>query len=109
MLILNRNLQPYEVMTCRLTGKMIVYGDYYYEDTDDNTVVLAREYHKLKDKAIQNKPEFQEALNKAKSEQAYKKMLADAEKAFLNETILDKEIAHNGQVCKTGLSEWEDK
>lgn len=109
MLILNRNLQPYEVMTCKLTGKMIVYGDYYYEDTDDNTVVLAREYHKLKQKAVENKPEFQEQLNKAKSEQEYKNMLIEAERAFLNETILDREIAHNGSVCKTGLSEWEDE
>lgn len=109
MLILNRNLTPYEVMTCKLTGNLIVYGDYYYEDTEDNTVVLAREYDKLKKKSIASLPQYQELLLKAQNEQEYRQALDQAQRDYLNQTILNKEIARNGTISSNGIKEWEDK
>lgn len=97
MLMLHRMVDPFEVRKCDISGEMIVYGDFYYEDTEDGVTVKATEYKKLKDEMINNRFD-RTLLNKAQSDAEYKQMLKKAEQEFLKSTILDRPIMKNGQV-----------
>jgi hypothetical protein len=109
MLVLQRNLTPGEVRTCKLTGQMIVYGDYYYQDTDDpNLYVLAREYNKLK-RQIEEETFDYTLLEKAQNEKEYREYLKMAEQEYLNDNILSMEIAKNGQIENSILKEGDIK
>lgn len=107
MLILNRNLTPGEVRTCKLSGEMIIYGDYYYQDTDDpNLYIKASEYHKLKREEEERKFDYS-LLEQAKNELEYKNYLQRAEQQLLSETILKKEILVNGKVKNISITKEE--
>lgn len=95
MFILNRMIYPNEVRKCSLTGKMIVYGDYYLHDDTDNVDVLYREYHRLKKERIENTWDYSE-LNKMQSLADYKEALRQAEREVLTASILDRPIFENG-------------
>ena len=46
MLILKQVTQPYEVLKCKISNQMIIYGDFYYEDNEDGTIVKYEVYKK---------------------------------------------------------------
>ena len=102
MLILDRMIHPYEVRTCALTGSMIVYGDYFYEDNTDGICVLAREYIKLK-RARQKESFDYSLLSQAQSEKEYANMLKQAEKEMLQMNLLSRPIIDNGELKESGV------
>lgn len=98
MLVLYRNLTPGEVRTCKLSGKMIVYGDYYYQDTEDSSLYIkATEYHKLEKERKEQTFDYT-LLAQAQNEKEYREYLSRAEKEYLTETILDNPVIKNGQI-----------
>lgn len=103
MLLLARNLTPGEVRTCRLSRKMIVYGDYYYQDTEDkNLYIKATEYHKLEKQAKIDAFDYSK-LEQAQSEKEYRDYMVRAQQEYLTSTILSKEIIKNGEIQNTDL------
>ena len=98
MLMLQRNLTPGEVRTCKLSGKMIVYGDFYYQDTENpNYYVKATEYNKLKKENRERSFDYSR-LENAETQAEYQQYLIEAQMEFLNQNILNQEIIHNGQI-----------
>lgn len=105
MLILNRNLTPGEVRTCKLSNEMIIYGDYYYQDTEDcNLYIKASAYHKLKKEEEARKFKYS-LLEQAQNEIEYKEYLKRAEQELLTATILKKEILVNGDIRNISIEE----
>lgn len=102
MLILNRMIHPFEVRTCRLSGEMIVYGDYFYEDDEDGIVIKASVYKQLQKEAREDSFDYT-LLNQAKSEREYKELVKKAEQNYLKQTILDRKICENGVIKDSGL------
>lgn len=103
MLILNRMIHPFEVRTCRMTGEMIVYGDYFYEDDEDGIVIKASEYKKLQKEAKKDAFDYT-LLNQAKSEKEYKEIIKKAEQSYLKQSILDRKVCENGVIKDSGLA-----
>lgn len=103
MLILNRMIHPFEVRTCRISGEMIIYGDFYYEDDEDGVVIKASVYKKLQQEAREDAFDYT-LYNQAKSEKEYKEMIKKAEQHYLKQTILDRKICENGVIKDSGLS-----
>lgn len=97
MLILKRNIWPYEVIKCRMSDELIVYGDYYYEDDDDGLIVKATIYRKTLMDARKLAFDYT-LLEQSKSEQEYKNAVKRAEKDYLRATILDRKVADQGEV-----------
>lgn len=98
MLILKRMIYPYEVLKCHMTGEMIVYGDFYYEDDEDKTIVKATAYNKLKKEAREMSFDYS-LLQKAQNQKEYNEMVKRAQRDYLNATILDRPIFDQGH-CK---------
>lgn len=102
MLILKQINQPYEVRTCKISGEMIKYGDFFYEDDVDGVCVLASVYKKMQDQRRKESFDYSE-LNRCQSEIEYQNYIKRAEKEFLHASILDREIIDNGRIQPTGL------
>lgn len=98
MLILKRMIYPYEVLKCHMTDEMIVYGDFYYEDDEDNTIVKATAYNKLKQEARERSFDYT-LLQHAQSQKEYNELVKRAQRDYLNATILDRPIFDQGH-CK---------
>ena len=102
MLILNRVLEPYQILRCDYSGELIIRGEYYYKDTDDEYIIKASVYHEIKEKRKKETFDYS-LLEKATSEAEYNEMLKLAEKEFLAAGILDREILVNGVIRKSGV------
>lgn len=99
MLILKRMIYPYEVLKCKMTDEMIVYGDFYYEDDEDSSIIVkATAYNKLKKEAKERSFDYS-LLQKAQNEKEYREMVKRAQKDYLYATILDRPIFDQGH-CK---------
>jgi hypothetical protein len=88
---LKRITWPYEAMKCNVTKKLLSYGDYYYEDDVDGLIVDAEYYHKRK-----HNEKIQEAMYEnrhAFDELSYRKMMLEAERNFLETTLMDRILA----------------
>jgi hypothetical protein len=104
MWLLTRNLTPGEVRTCKLSGKMIVYGDYYYQDSDDASIYIkATEYHKYEKDQKAQTFDYSE-LEKAQSELEYSAMMKRAQKEYLAATILKDKIFKNGTIQESAIN-----
>lgn len=89
-LILKRVTHPYECVRCCITRKLISYGEEYYWDPNDNFIVDFNYYY---DRQMAMKMEAaQEKVNKAMSMLDYKQQMLEAERAFLEKTMFDREI-----------------
>ena len=85
-------IYPYEVLKCHMTGEMIVYGDFYYEDDEDkNVVVKATVYKKMQQEARDAAFDYS-LLAKAQNQKEYKELVKRAERDYLRATILDRPI-----------------
>lgn len=91
MLILKRIQYFNEFIKCHVSGKVMMYGDFYYEDTNDGSIVDAVLYHKLK-KTQETEVFDNSILNNATSEKEYTDRLKQVEQAYLQKTILYREI-----------------
>ena len=89
-LILKRVTHPYECVRCCITRKLISYGEEYYWDPNDNFIVDFNYYY---DRQMAMKMEAaQEKVNQAMSMLDYKQQMLEAERAFLEKTMFDREI-----------------
>lgn len=102
MLILNRMIHPFEVRTCKVSGEMIVYGDFFYEDDEDGLVVKATVYKDMQRKAREDKFDYT-LLNKAQNEKEYRELMKKAEKEYFAATILDRQVLEKGEVYNGGV------
>lgn len=91
MLVLKRVQNFNEFLKCGLSEQVLMYGDFYYEDTDDGLIVSATYYHELKTKKEEEEFDYTK-LNTATSEKEYSDMLKQAEREYLNEVIFDRKI-----------------
>lgn len=106
MLFLKQITQLYEVRKCQISGEFIKYGQFYYEDDEDDAIVKFEVYKRMQQEAKDDQFDYS-LLEQAKSDSEYKEMMKRAEKAFLHTTILDRKIAEKGQVLDTGLGNKE--
>lgn len=103
MLILKRMIYPYEVLKCKMSDSLIVYGDFYYEDDEDPRIIVkATEYNKLKKEAREAAFDYS-LLQKAQNEKEYREMVKRAQRDYLNATILDRPIFDQGHCKSHGL------
>lgn len=103
MLFLNRITQPFTFKKCKLTGQLIMYGQYYYEDDEDGLIVSFNAYQDLKNKAKHDTFDYS-LLHKAQNEAEYRQLMKRAEQEFLSQTILKRKIAQNGEIEDSTLS-----
>ena len=69
----------------------MMYGDFYYEDDEDGTIVSANYYHQLKEQKKRDNFDYT-ILNNAKSQKEYQDQLEKAEQEYLQATILDRKM-----------------
>lgn len=102
MLILKRMIHPYEVRKCKISNEFIVYGDYYYEDDVDGTIVKLTVYNKLKKEAKVESFDYT-LLAHAQNQKEYRELVKRAERDFLRATILDRPIFDQGHAKNNGM------
>lgn len=103
MLVLKRMIYPYEVLKCKMSGKFIVYGDFYYQDDEDEKLIIsAIEYNKIKKQAKIESFDYT-LLAQAQNQKEYRELVKRAERDYLRATILDKPIFHQGHSKKNGM------
>lgn len=101
MLILKRITQPYEVRKCAMSDEMIIYGDFYYEDDEDGTVIKASVYKKKQQELKFNQFDYT-LLAQAQSDKEYREATKRAQQQFLDAMILDRPIFDQGHVKNNG-------
>lgn len=103
MWLLTRNLTPGEVRTCKLSRQMIIYGDYYYQDSEDpHLYVKASELHKFEKQERERRFDYS-LLQKAQSEQEYRAMLIQAQQEYLAHNVLHNQILRNGTIQDSAI------
>ncbi len=80
-----------EFIKCKVSDQVMMYGDFYYEDTDDGLIVSATYYHELKKRKEEEEFDYTK-LNNATSEKEYSELLKQAERELLEKTIFDRKI-----------------
>lgn len=87
-LILKRIINPYECVRCDITRKIISYGEEYYEDDEDGTIIDFEFYHDSK--WAKKKEEGIAEFEKRIGEIDYRMQMAQRQRDFLRETMLDR-------------------
>ena len=91
MLILKRMTHFNEFMKCKASGKIMMYGDFYYEDTETGDVIDAKYYHNMK--VEEKKEKFDNSiLERAQNQKEYQDELRKAEEEYLTATMLSKYV-----------------
>lgn len=91
MLHLKRVIYDYEFMKCGISGDLIGYGDFYYEDDEDGLIVKASTYNEIMDKRKEELFDYSK-LERARSEREYQQMLKRAERELLEQTLFERKI-----------------
>lgn len=91
MLRLKRVVYDYEYRNCDISGEIIGYGDFYYEDDEDGLVVKARVYHELKEREARERFDYSKLIN-AECQREYRELLKQAEKQLKTDTLLDRTV-----------------
>lgn len=103
MWLLTRNLTPGEVRTCKLSRKQIIYGDYYYQDSDDPHIyVLASELHRYEKMERERSFDYSK-LEQAQNEREYTEYMIQAQQEFLANTVLRTKIVKNGCIQEMSI------
>lgn len=92
MLVLKRMIYPNEFMKCKASGEILMYGDFYYQDMDDPSIVIGARYYNNAKKQQRQKQFDYTILNNAKSQKEYQDQLQKAEQEYLQSTMLDMPI-----------------
>lgn len=91
MLVLKRVLHFNDFLKCDVSREIIRYGDYYYEDDEDGTIIKASVYGELKKQRKWEEYDYTK-FNQAQSERDYRQMLRQYEREFLMQNVLDRKI-----------------
>ena len=89
MLYLKRMIYPGEVKKCDASGKIMMYGDFYYEDDETGKCIEASYYNQLKMDRRKNNWPYTEVLEEAQNQREYEEQLKEAEQAALANEVLD--------------------
>jgi hypothetical protein len=89
MLVLKRIQYFNDFIRDTVDGRVIGYGEYYYEDSDDGTIISAEHYWELK-KAQMEREWDDSWYNAMESERDYKEKLRQAEMKMRQSTVLNK-------------------
>ena len=89
MLILKRMQYFNEFIRDTVDDRIIGYGDYYYEDDEDGTIISAEHYWELK-KAAQEDAWDDSWYEYMDSERDYREKLRKAEQKMMQNSILNK-------------------
>ena len=92
MLILQRMTHFNEFMKCKASGKILMYGDFYYLDTDTGDVIDAKYYHDAKEKQKRDNWINTHLIDEAKDQKDYQDQLQKAEQEYIASTMLDKPV-----------------
>jgi hypothetical protein len=89
MLVLKRIQHFNDFIRDTVDNRVIGYGEYYYEDSDDGTIISAEHYWELK-KAQMEREWDDSWYNAMESERDYKEKLRQAEMKMRQSTVLNK-------------------
>ena len=73
MLFLKQIQYPYDIRKCAISGEPITYGQFYYEDDEDKTIVKFEVYKRMQQQARADRFDYSK-LQQAKSEKEYREM-----------------------------------
>lgn len=91
MLILKRITHFNEFLKCKASGQILMYGDFYYTDTEDPSMVIdAKYYHNQKMERKKENWPYSEILEKHESLKEYQDDLQEKEQEYLTSVMLDK-------------------
>ncbi|PTY93054.1 hypothetical protein [Heyndrickxia sporothermodurans] len=93
MLHLKRVLHFNDFIRCKISGDIISYGDFYYEDDEDGLIVKATVYKAMQEEKRLNEFNY-EKLEKAESQLEYQQALKEYERQFLTQTLFERKVAH---------------
>lgn len=91
MLRLKRVVHFNEFLKCKVSGEVISYGDYYYEDDEDGLIVKASVYKQLQREKQREKFDYSR-IQKYDNYRDYKAALVDYEREFLAKTVLERKV-----------------
>lgn len=97
MLILKRVQTFNECEKDMITGDLITWGEYYFEDSDDGFIIGRSTYYNLKRKYDEEKFDYSR-LEKADNERIYKDELEKAEREYNTATLFERKIYRGGKV-----------
>lgn len=94
-LVLKRITSPYECVRCSITRKIISYGEEYYEDDEDGTIIDFNYYYdtKMAKKIEEAMPNVEASMDRF----GYQQMLIQKQREYLQKTMFDRPIA--GEDC----------
>lgn len=95
MLRLKQVTMPYEFLKCHISGELIGFGDFYFEDDTDGLIVKQTVYHELKERRRQATFDYSK-LERATSEREYREMLKQAQRQLKTDTLLDRKFQGDG-------------
>lgn len=77
---LAKQVRPYEILICDLTGQKLFCGDWYYEE--NGKIYLYEAYHERRNRIKQEKFDYTQ-LAQAQTKEEYRKMLIQYERDVL--------------------------
>ena len=92
MLWLKRVIYPTDFFKCDATGKILMYGDFYYEDDETGKRIDAQYYHNQKMQMRKENWPYNEKKEFYTSDKEYRKEMERAEQEALAAEILNKPI-----------------
>ncbi|MCY7865936.1 hypothetical protein [Bacillus atrophaeus] len=93
MLHLKRVVNFNDFIRCKVSGDIISYGDFYYEDDEDGFIVKATVYKAMLREKELNEFNY-EKLQRAESQLDYRQALKEYEREFLAQSLFERKIAH---------------
>lgn len=102
-LVLKRITDPYYCVKCDITRKLLAYGDFYYEDDEDGLIVDAEYYYQRKMQQKYDEAFMNPELMVGQDVIAYKTMLRQKEREFLDKGLLNRPVAGKTYTSKGGF------
>lgn len=91
MLILRRIINFNEFLVCKASGKIMMYGDFYYQDSDDPDIIIdAKYYHNQKLEEKKENWQFDSIRETHESLRDYQNELQETEREYLSSNMLTK-------------------
>lgn len=91
MLFLKRIIHPTDFFRCDASGKILMYGDFYFEDDQTGKRIDAQYYHQLKEEQRENNWDYS-VLNDAENQREYQEQLKELEREALSQSILNEKV-----------------
>ncbi len=91
ILILKRNTHFNELYKCVISGELIRYGDWYYEDDTDHLIVKAEVYKQISDQYKYDTFDYL-YLNSLQSEEEYRQKIKEISRANNYASLLSRKV-----------------